>query len=59
MAKSSKYRNCACCALRKKCGTWNTEVYGDTHKEKERHKKPFPSEVVCVGFKYGSEAEEA
>lgn len=55
MAKGSKHNNCACCAFRKECGTWNTEVYGDTYKADERHKKPFPCDVVCIRFKFDSE----
>lgn len=54
MAKGNKYKNCACCALRKECGTWNTEVYGDTYIASERHKKPFPCDVVCIRFKFDS-----
>lgn len=55
MAEGDKYKNCACCTLRKECGTWNTEVYGDTYKASERNKKPFPHNVVCIRFKYDSE----
>ena len=54
MAKANKYKNCACCAFRKECGTWDTEVYGDTHNASERHKKPFPCDAVCIRFKFDS-----
>lgn len=52
MANKYKDRNCACCALRKKCGTWNTEVYGDTYKADERDKVPFPDNAVCISFRF-------
>lgn len=44
-----RFKNCSCCELRRTCGTWNTERYGDYG---ERGKLPFPDNCVCMQFKY-------